>query len=95
MNFDNIVISQLIDTKSNSKYVIRYFDEVTRPLALILLKMSRYVKIFKEKNNLHIDDDKLLQFLIFNPRKVLWNCLKSRFFSKFFCYITWFVISPD
>ena len=71
MNFDNIVISQLIETKSNSKYVIRYFDEVIRPLALILPKMSRYVKIFKEKNNkpmsLHIDDDKLLQFLIFSP----------------------------
>ena len=35
---------------------------------------------------------RLAQFVIFNPWKV--PELNS-LFSKFFCFITWFVISPD
>ena len=41
---DNIVISKLVETKNNSKYLTGYFDEV-----LILSKMSGYAKIFKDK----------------------------------------------
>ena len=33
---DNIVISKLIETKNNSKYLIGHLDEVIRPLDLIL-----------------------------------------------------------
>ena len=74
---DNIVISKLIKTKTNSKYLIGYLDEVIRPLVLILPKMSRFIKTFKvkdgnkDKNNksmsFHIDDEKL-----FEKHKTIW-----------------------
>ena len=47
---DNIVVSKLIETKNNSKYFIGYLDDFMRTLVLILHKMSRYVKTFKNKN---------------------------------------------
>ena len=46
---NNIVFSKLVETKNNSKYFIGYLGEVIRPLVLILPKMSRYLKTFKEK----------------------------------------------
>ena len=45
VNVDNIVVSNLTETKNNSKYLIGYLDEVIRPLILIFPKMSGYVKI--------------------------------------------------
>ena len=53
VNVDNIVISTLIETKTNSKYLIGYLDKVVRPLVLIMPKMSGYVKTFEIK-----DEDK-------------------------------------
>ena len=42
--------------------MIRYFDDAIRALVLILPKVSRYVKTFKDKNNKlmssQIDDEK-------------------------------------
>ena len=38
VNVDNIVVSKLIETNNNSKYLIGYLDEVTKPLLLILSK---------------------------------------------------------
>ena len=66
VNVDNIVISKLVKTKTNSKYLIGYLDKDIRPLVLIMPKMSRYVKTFKveDKNN------KLMSFLI-NGEKLL------------------------
>ena len=71
VNVDNILISKLVGTKTNSKYLIGYLDKVIRPLALVLPKMSGYIKIFKvkdeekDKNNklmpFRIDDGKLLE----------------------------------
>ena len=43
-NVDNAVISKLVKTKTNSKYLIRYSDKVIRPSVLIMHKMSGYVK---------------------------------------------------
>ena len=43
MDVNNIVISKLIETKTNSKYLIGYLDKLIRPLILILPKMSGYV----------------------------------------------------
>ena len=37
--------------KNNSQCLIRHLDDVIRPLALILPKMSGYVKTFNAKNN--------------------------------------------
>ena len=40
---DNIVISKLGKTKSNSKHLIGYLDKNIRPLVLIMPKMTGYV----------------------------------------------------
>ena len=60
----NIVISKLVETKTNSKYLIGHLDKVITLLVLILPKLSGYVKTFKDKNNklmfFCMDDDKLL-----------------------------------
>ena len=67
VNIVNKVISKLIETKINSKYLTGYLDKVIRALVLILPKMSGYVKTFKFKNksnnlmSFHINDGKLLQ----------------------------------
>ena len=52
-NVDNIVISKLVKTKTNCKYLIGYLDKDVRPLVLIMPKMSGYFKTFKveDKNN--------------------------------------------
>ena len=42
VNVNNIVIPILIETTFNSKYLIGYLDEVIKPLALILSKISGY-----------------------------------------------------
>ena len=50
VNVDNIVISKLIETKTNSKYLIGYSDKAIRPLVLVTPKMSGYFKTFKVKD---------------------------------------------
>ena len=47
VNVDNIVISKLVKTKSNSKYLIGYLDKARRPLVLIMPKASGSVETFK------------------------------------------------
>ena len=50
VNVENIVISKLIETKTNSKYLIGVkFYRAIRPLALKMPKMSGYVNTFKVK----------------------------------------------
>ena len=44
VNVDKIVISKLVKTKTNSKYLIVYFDKTIRTLVMIMSKMSEYVK---------------------------------------------------
>ena len=53
VNVENIVISKLVKTKTNSKYCIGYLDKAVGPLVLIMPKMSGYVETFKveDKNN--------------------------------------------
>ena len=45
VNVDNILISKLVKTNTNSKYWIGYSDKDIRPLVLIMPKMNGYVKI--------------------------------------------------
>ena len=40
VNIDNILISKLVSTKTNFKYLIRYLDKYIRQLILIKSKMS-------------------------------------------------------
>ena len=73
IDFDNIVISKLTETKNNSKYLIEYLDEA---MVLIIPKMCVSVKSFKDKNNkmkfLRIDDDKLLE-----KYKTIWTKIED------------------
>ena len=67
VNVDNILISKLLKTNTNSKYLIEYSDKDIRSLVLIMPKISRQVKIFKvqDKNtkliSFRIDHEKLLE----------------------------------
>ena len=45
VHVDNIVISKLVETKSNNKYLIRYLDKVIRPLVMALPNMLRHLKL--------------------------------------------------
>ena len=36
VNVHNIVTSKLVKTKTNSKYFVRYLDEVAKPLVLVM-----------------------------------------------------------
>ena len=82
VNVDNIVISQLVKTKSNFKYLIGYLDKAIRSLVVIMPKMSGYVKKLKVKDgnkdennklmSFHIDDEKLL-----GKYKAIWTKIKD------------------
>ena len=64
-NVNNVVISKLVKTKSNSMYLIGYLDKTIRPLVLEMPKMSEYLKTFKVTEGINklmsfrIDDEKL------------------------------------
>ena len=78
VNADNIVISKLVETKNNSKYLIGYLDEFIRPLVLILPKMSRYVKTFNDKDVNQIKNNKSVSLCIndnklFEKYKTVWT----------------------
>ena len=63
IDVNNIVISKLIQTKNNFKYLIGYLDEIIKLLVLVLPKVTVCFKTFKGNNNklicLRIDDGKL------------------------------------
>ena len=69
VDVSNIVVSRLIKTKTNYKYLIRYLDEVITTLVLTLPETGGYAKTFKDKDGnkdnelmfLRIDDKKLLE----------------------------------
>ena len=56
MNVDvnNIVISKLVETKNNSKYLTGYLDEVTRPLVLYYLKLVDLLNLLRTKMEIKI-----------------------------------------
>ena len=57
---DNIALPKLIETKTNSECLIRYLDNVIRPLVSILPKMSGYIKTFKVKDGNKDKNNKLM-----------------------------------
>ena len=68
VNVENIVVSKLVETKTNSKYLIGIkFDKARRPLVLIMSKMSGYAKTFKVEDKIkkvmsfREDDEKILE----------------------------------
>ena len=77
---DVIVISKLVETKNNSKYLIRYLDQFIKLLVFILPKMSGDFNTFKVKGgdkknkfpSLCINDEKLLE-----KYKTIWIYIKG------------------
>ena len=68
VNVDNIVVLKLVEKKTSSKYLIGIIiHKATKPLVLIMPKMSRCVKTFKVEDrinklmSLRIYDEKLLE----------------------------------
>ena len=57
-----ILISKLVESKTNSKHLIGYLDKVIKPLVLVLSKISGNIKIFTVK---HGDKDKSNKFMFF------------------------------
>ena len=84
VNVGNVVISKLVITKTNSKYLIEYLDKDKRPLVLIMPRMSGYVKTFKveDKNNelisFRIVDETLLE-----KYKAIWNKIEDLKYIEF------------
>ena len=65
VNVDNIVISKLIEAKTNSKHLIGIkFQKAITPLILIMSKMIGYIKTFKVKEG----DNKLMSYRIDNKK---------------------------
>ena len=49
-NVHETVMSKLVESKTNSKYLIGYLDKDIMSLVLIMPKISGYVKTFKFKD---------------------------------------------
>ena len=78
VNVDNIVISKLVETKTNSKYLIGYLEKDKRPLVLIMPKMNGYVKTFKVEDKIN----KLMSFCkyyekILEKYKAIWTKIED------------------
>ena len=61
---DNIVISNLTETKNDCKYSVGYLDEVIRSLFLMLPIVSQNVKTFKVEDGDNNKNNKLISFRI-------------------------------
>ena len=64
VNVGNIVISKVVKTKADSKYLNGYLDKAIRPLVLIMPKISGYVKTFEVKVGDKYKNNKLMSFRI-------------------------------
>ena len=82
VNIYNIVISKLVKTKTNSKYLIGYLDKVMKLLVLIMPKMSGYLKTFKIKDETKDKNNKLMSFHIHDQElleifKAIWTKIED------------------
>ena len=83
VNVDNIVISKLLETKTNSKYLIEIkFDKTIRPLVLTMTEMSGYVKTSKVKGGDKVKNKKLISFRIDDNKllekyKAIWTKIED------------------
>ena len=62
VNVDNMVVSNLVETKSNFKYLTGYLDKAIRLLFLIMLTLSGYIKTFKGKDGDKDKNNKVMSF---------------------------------
>ena len=59
-----MVISKLVKTKTNSKYLNGYLDNAIKSLVLIMPKMSGSMKTFKVKEGDKVRNNKSMSFRI-------------------------------
>ena len=64
VNVDNMVNSKLVETKTNSKYLIGYLGKVLRPINLIVPKTSGHVKTPTVKDGKKKKNTELMSFHI-------------------------------
>ena len=89
INVDNIVISKLVGTNTNSKYLIRYLNKFIRLLVFVLPKMRGYVKTFEVKNRHSNKNNKLMPFSIDDKKllekyKAIWSKIEDLSLTKIF-----------
>ena len=82
INVENIVISKLIETKTNIKYLIRYLDKTIRPLVLIMPRISGYGNAFEVKYRDKYKNNKLMYFCIYDEEllekyKAIWTKMED------------------
>ena len=82
VNANDIIISRLVKTNTNSKYLIGYSDKDIRPLGLIMPKMSGYVKSFNVKDGDKVKSNKLMSFRIDDEKllqkyKAIWTNIED------------------
>ena len=83
VNVDQLVISKLSKTKTNSKYLIEIkFDKSMGPLDLIMPKMNEYVKTFEVKNGDQDKNNKLMSLRrdyekLFENYKAIWTKIED------------------
>ena len=82
VDVNNIIISKLVERKTNSKYLIAYLNKIIRQLVLILAKMSEYVKTFKVKGENNDKRNKLMSFCIYDDKllekyKTIWTKIED------------------
>ena len=82
VNVDNTVISKLVKTKTNCKYLIGYLDKVMTALVLIMSKMSGYAKTYKVKDGYKDENNKLMSFWIDGDKlleeyKAIWSKIED------------------
>ena len=83
VDVENIVISKLVKTKTNSKYLIGIkFDKAVTPLVLIMPKMNGYVKTFKIKKGDQDKNNKLMSFVVDKEKllekyKAIWTRIEN------------------
>ena len=73
----DILISKLVETKNNSKYLIGYLDKIIIPF-LILPKMSRYFNTFKVKyKNNKLMSSRIVHDRLLEKYETIWTKIED------------------
>ena len=79
---DNTAILKSVETKISSEYLNIYLGVVMRALVLILPKMSRFVKTFKNKGGYKEKNNELMylfiyDYIILENNKIVWTNIED------------------
>ena len=82
VDVNGIVVSELVEAKPNSYYMIEDLDKVIKPLVLVLPKASEYIKTFKAKDGYKDKSNKLMSFdldeeKLLEKYKTIWTKIEN------------------